>query len=184
MRSLAAFLSERDPDIFAICEIDAGDALALATRFERQWAYRGAQAIFWNRNFRADAVRDEYLPFSVARPFERRGLLRVEGSLFGTACALIATQITLERDVRIPELRALRRTLRAIGSAAILFVHLPNDRIEFADLGFVRADSRQIGDAAERIYVQRFRVEEVTLDIARSGIGAPLIAQVVELPTA
>ncbi len=161
MRSLAAFLSERNPDIFAICEIDAGDALALATRFERQWAYRGAQAMFWNPRFCATRVVDEYLPFVATRPFERRGLLRVEGSMDGQACTLVATQIALPREARIPELRVLRKTLRAIANAAVLFVHLPIDGRGFSDLGFVRANHRESAIGAERIYVKQLPVEDL-----------------------
>ncbi|MDQ2679676.1 MAG: hypothetical protein M3Y21_01445 [Candidatus Eremiobacteraeota bacterium] len=164
MRSLAAFFAERNPDIFAVCEIDAGDALALATRFERQWAYRGSQALFWSRRFSATRVYDEYLPFAAVRPFERRGLVRVEGELDGEACTLITTQLAAEREARIPELRTLRKMLRAVENAALLFLHSPIKGRGFSDLKFARADHPGLGKDAERVYVKDLPAEKIVFD--------------------
>src|SRR5581483_9148979 len=112
--SLASLVDDARPDVLAVCEIEPGDALSLATRFALQWAYRGRQALFWSARVRADAVHDLYLP-RAGRPFERRGLLRVDASLDGDPCALVATQFASDRGERIPELRFARSQLRGCG---------------------------------------------------------------------
>lgn len=50
-RAVAEFIARVDPEICAVAGIDAGDAFALATRFDRQWGYRGTQALFWQTPF-------------------------------------------------------------------------------------------------------------------------------------
>lgn len=125
MRSLAAFVAEREPDVLAICEIDAGDAFALATRFSRQWAYRGAQALFWSEAFVAHAVHDVYLPFALQRPFDRRGLLRVDADHGGEPVALFATQFSAERRIAVPELRFARAQMRRSERRLLAFAQMP-----------------------------------------------------------
>ncbi|MGZ3498087.1 MAG: hypothetical protein ACXWNK_10605 [Vulcanimicrobiaceae bacterium] len=174
MRSLAAFLAQHDPEIFAISEIDAGDALAVATRFARQWAHRGGQALFWNDAFKARAVHQAYLPFRATKPFGRRALLRVDGSVDGHACSILATQFAESRDQRVPELRFVRKQLRRTRGLALLFAHLPVRRIAFGDLGYIDALGALSGD--ERIYARGFRVESTHRNGTPLGIGTPIWA--------
>jgi hypothetical protein len=124
MQALAATVAETDPDVLAVCEIDAGDAFAVATRFARAWAYRGGQALFWTRTFLAKEVHDLYLPFAIQRPFDRRGLLRVDGSIARTPAALFATQFGESRAFAIPEIRYARRQLGASSGGAIAFAQM------------------------------------------------------------
>jgi hypothetical protein len=102
--------------------IDEGDALALATRFDRAWAYRGGQALLWGAAFGASRVRAQYLPGPALRPFDRRGLLDVEGTFNDMPLHLIATQFSSERAAYIRELRFARRVIRAADGPALLFV--------------------------------------------------------------
>lgn len=139
MRKLAAFVDAQQPHVVGICEIDAGDALALATRFALQWAYRGRQALFWKAPVRAHTVHDRYLPLRAARLFDRRGLLIVDAECDAQPCMLAATQLSSERTAFVPELRFARTHLR--GSVrALLFADVPHYRVGFADLGFVRIE--------------------------------------------
>jgi len=124
MLSLAATVSETDPDVLAVCEIDAGDAFALATRFAREWAYRGGQALFWTRAFAAATVHDLYLPFAIQRPFDRRGLLRVDGAIGGVPAAVFATQLGAARAFAVPETRYARTRLHACAGRAIAFAQM------------------------------------------------------------
>ena len=177
MRSLAAFLARSNADMFAVCEIDAGDALALATRFALQWGYRGGQALFWKPALNAAAVRDAYLPFSPLRPFERRGFVHVPLAVGAMRFAAIATQIGRERPQRVRELRYLRSRLRELEGAAILFGIIGSSRVDLYDLGFVRAGCRGADD--ETIYARGFRVLDAGEDgAAHRGIGVPLCARV------
>lgn len=137
MRKLAAFLDTVRPHVLGVCEIPAGDALSLATRFAYEWAYRGKQALFWSARFRAHAVHDRYLPSSAARLFDRRALLVVDGALEGAPCMLAATQLDGARESLIADLRFVRRYLRGSGPA-LLFAQLPDYRIGVSDLGFSR----------------------------------------------
>lgn len=135
MRALASCVSQFDPGVLAISQIDSGDALALATRFARGWAYRGGQALFWKNDFRAARVQDVYLPFVAARPFDRRGFLRVDGRLLDRPCSLYVTFFGRTRAQRVPELRFVRTQLRSTTGAAIAFAHgMPAPGLH--DLGF------------------------------------------------
>ena len=136
MRALAELVAHRSPDVLCVHDIDAGNALALATRSDLQWAYRGAQALFWSRRVKAHGVHDRYLPIAPLRPFDRRGLLQVDAELGGKRFALLATQFSGERALRVRELRFARECVRQIPGAAVLFVARPDDRIGFDDLGF------------------------------------------------
>jgi hypothetical protein len=137
MRELAAFVDSCTAHALGICEIDAGDALSLATRFALHWAYRGRQALFWKTPFRAHAVHDRYLPVRAARLFDRRGLLIVDAELDGAPCMLAATQMSAQREGLVPELRFARKHLRG-DRRAVLFVDMPVYRVDFTDLGFSR----------------------------------------------
>lgn len=134
MRSLASFVHDVTPHVMGICEIDAGDALALATRFALEWAYRGRAALFWRAPFRASAVHDRYLPGGAARLFDRRGLLIVDADREGAPCTLAATQLGASRETFVPELRFARSQLRG-ALPALLFVDMPPYRLDFRDLG-------------------------------------------------
>lgn len=182
MRSLASFIDRADPDVLALCEIDAGDALALATRFVRQWAYRGSQALFWKPHLHQVRVRDAYLPRSPLRPFERRGFLRVAAHVDRQSLDLVVTQIAAERDQRVRDLRYLRTSLRQIGRAALVFAILPRSRIGLQDLGF---RSIVAGSDQETIFAGGVEVIEAARDPhAHRGIGTPLLARVGVTPKA
>ncbi|HEV3152379.1 MAG TPA: hypothetical protein VGZ02_01095 [Candidatus Baltobacteraceae bacterium] len=136
-RKLTAFIAERTPDVFAVSEIQPGDALAIATRFARQWAYRGRQALFWNARLTPVEIVDQYLP--PAAFANRRGLIVVRGSIDGRACSVAVTHLHAARSRRIPELRFLRTMLRSQSGPAVLFASLPPGRIGVRDLGFREA---------------------------------------------
>lgn len=139
----------RDPAIFCVHGVTEGDALILATRFDRGYAYRGGEAIFWNASFAPREVIDRYLPVSRLRPFERRGLLHVNGTIDGSPVALIATEFSEERSSRVRELRFVRTELRGMRGAALLFVSgLPPRSAGFADLGF----KKLAGERSRAIY--------------------------------
>ncbi|MGR4064449.1 MAG: hypothetical protein ACLQPV_03270 [Vulcanimicrobiaceae bacterium] len=150
MRALATFVAGAGFDAFAVSDIDSGDALALATRFALQWAYRGRQALFWTPHYEAKTCRDEYLPFNPARPFERRASIHIEGSRDGNDLALFATRFSDERGARVPELRVVRNALRKTKSAALVFADNLKENA-FADLGFERVD----GTAHDLLVVTR-----------------------------
>ncbi|MDP9018122.1 MAG: hypothetical protein M3N19_07365 [Candidatus Eremiobacteraeota bacterium] len=174
-RSLAALIARLDPQVFGVCEIDAGDALAIATRFAMQWGYRGGQAVFWKPRFTALTIRDEYLPFSAARPFERRGLLRIALRNEREHIKMVATQIGSERDVRIRELRHLRNALREERDPCVVFSILPPGRIGLEDLGFKRAGC--LGVDNEAIYTRGFAIKEAYDDNhTHPGLGTPIVA--------
>lgn len=176
MRSLAAFVARTDPTIFAVSEIDAGDALAIATRFVLEWGYRGGQALFWKAPFQSARIYDAYLPFSAARPFERRGILRVAMQAGNKPLTVVATQIGTQRDQRIRELRALRTVLRKVEGACIVFCVFASGRIDLLDLGLTRAACRGTHD--EAIYTRGFTVTGAHEDTTpHRGIGTPTIAQ-------
>ena len=175
-RSLAAILERVQPDIFAVCEIDAGDALAMATRFVLQWGYRGGQALFWRPELRAGPIRDAYLPYSPMRPFERRGMVGVDLQIGAREVALLATQIGAQRDQRIREWRSVRTTLRTVAGAAVVFCVLPAGKVGLEDLGFVRAGCRGVDD--ECIFARGLEILEAGDDTSpHRGIGATLVAR-------
>lgn len=136
MRTVAELVARRNPDVLCVHDIDPGDALALATRSNLQWAYRGAQALFWAQRIKARAVHDRYLPVAPLRPFDRRGLLQVDVEVEGWRFALCASQFSTERTLRVRELRFARATIRELQGPVVLFVARPDDRIGFEDLGF------------------------------------------------
>jgi len=138
-RQFAERIASEHPAFFAIHGIEAGDALALATRFDCGWAYRGGQALFWRDAFTPHDVHDRYLPLVPLRPFDRRGLLEVRGEYAGKPLALIAAQFAKDRS-RIRELRFVRRELRDLPGRALLFVagYEEEERVGFRDLGFHR----------------------------------------------
>jgi len=137
MRVIAESIASHGTAIFCLHGIDEGDALALATRFDCGYAYRGRQALFWDSRYAAREVLDRYLPSSPLRAFDRRGLLQVEGSFGGVSLALMATQFADERAVRVLEVRFARTVLRKSRGAALLFVTgVASGAIAFADLGF------------------------------------------------
>ncbi len=139
IREFAERIAAEQPAFFAIHGIDAGDALALATRFACGWAYRGGQALFWRDTFTPHDVHDRYLPLAPLRPFDRRGLLEVVGDYVGKPLALIAAQFAKDRS-RVRELRFVRRELRTLPGRTLLFVagHDETERIGFRDLGYFR----------------------------------------------
>ncbi len=139
MRAVAESIATRKPKLFAVSDISAGDALALATRFNCGWAYRGAQGLFWSEGYHAREVHDRYLPIDLLNPFERRGLLEVRGDLGKDPVALVATRFSGART-RVREWRFLRNALRAIDGGALVFLANCKDdeRVGLTDLGFER----------------------------------------------
>lgn len=135
MRKLAGFVADSEPQVLGVCEIESGDALALATRFALQWVYRGRQALFWRTPVRVRAVHDRYLPPRGGRIFDRRGLLVLDGEIDDAACTLAATQFSREREYYVGELRFARAHLRG-AAPALLFVEAPVPAKRFGDLGF------------------------------------------------
>jgi hypothetical protein len=126
MRAAAEAIDARSPAIFSAHGIEEGDALALATRFVFEYAYRGRVAIFWNATFAAREILDRH-----------RGLLRVSGTFGGGRLALVARRFSSQRTSRVRELRQVRTILRATKSAALLFVTgVVEGDIGFVDLGF------------------------------------------------
>jgi hypothetical protein len=149
LRAVREAIALRDPAIFCVHGITEGDALILATRFDRGYVYRGGEALFWNSSFMPGAIVDRYLPVSRVRPFERRGLLHVDGSIDGKPIALIATEFSEERGSRVHELRFVRTELRALEGAVLLFVSgLPSRSVGFGDLGFKKV----AGERTRAIY--------------------------------
>ncbi len=137
LRDATAVISVRSPVVFSVHGIDEGDALALATRAAAGYAYRGRQALFWNPTFGAREVLDRYLPGAPLRPFDRRGLLQVDGFFLGANVSLVATQFAEDRATRIRELRFTRTVLRATKRSTLLFVTgVVEGEPGFADLGF------------------------------------------------
>jgi hypothetical protein len=149
-RRLATLVHAHEPNVLAIGRIDPGDALALATRFAMDWAYRGGQAIFWRRPFEVDAVHDYYQPAAIGLALERRGLVVVESHYGSQRCILAATAFGRYRDSYVFELRFTRARLRG-PRAAVLFAELPRSSAGIEDLGF-----RPI---AESIYIRGFAQE-------------------------
>jgi len=138
LRRAAESINRNKPEIFCLHGIDAGDAFAVATRFDCDWAYRGRQALFWQPLFQAHEVHDRYLPSPPLRPFERRGLLEVDGERGGRALTLIGTQLSGDR-AHVREIRFVRTIARARTGAAILFIagfDPATHHYGFADLGF------------------------------------------------
>ena len=174
MQALASFIAEVDPHVLCVHEIDAGDALVVATRFNRGWGYRGGQAIFWNERLRARAVHDRYLPLALSplRPFERRGLLHVEASWEKRPLSVIATQFAAERALHVRELRYARTELRRIQGDALLFVAEPEER-GFSDLGFTPIV--QMAELA--CYARGFSGRPTSVG-AREALGATAVATI------
>ena len=150
-RRLAAFVDGAKPDILALATIDPGQALALATRFAMQWAYRGGQALLWNGRYEALQIEQTYLPASFALPIDRRGFLCVEGMLDGSACTLAVTRFHTARSKRIVELRFVRTQLRD-RVRALVFASIRAGRIGLSDLGFAHA----VGEGCEAIWTRGF----------------------------
>ncbi len=164
MRALAALVAREEPNILAVCEIDPGDALSLATRFALQWAYRGRQALFWSDEFRAREVDDLRLPAPPVRPLERRGFVRVDATYQGRSCVLVTTQFAQKRIARVPQLRFARVQLRSGPHDALVFAHLAERKIAFEDLGF--RDVTGAAAPAERVFVRGFDDVAMTAVVA------------------
>lgn len=175
MRSLASFYDEHRPDVFAICRMKPGDALALATRFSLQWAYRGRQALFWTSAFKHAWLEDPYLPFHVTRPLDRRAFVRIDVERNGQTYTLAETEFARTQMQRTRELRFVRTALRRTHAPAIFFAHIPEQHAKFSDLGFQDASAHT--NAHERIYVRGLRCIDVSELPEERGIGAPLIGK-------
>jgi hypothetical protein len=161
MRKLAEFMSKEQPDIIAVCEIGSGDSRTLATRFAMQWAYRGRQALLWNEVFSPVAVHDLYLP--ARRPIDRRGFVRVDGTLLDRSCTLATTQFAASRNPRIPQIRFARTQLRKAENDAVFFALVTDRGIGFEDLGYRELASTQ---ESERVYLRGFDAIEMRVAIA------------------
>jgi hypothetical protein len=153
-------VAEQQLDMFSVHGIEAGDALALATRFDLGWGYRGAQALFWKPVFHANAVHDLYLPAQPMRPFERRGLLQIDGTCESVPLTLFASQFADDRT-QIREMRFARNAVRACDGAACIFTANRKVVTEFTDLGFAgptdASYSREIVDIVARGWSMKMR---------------------------
>jgi hypothetical protein len=174
MRSLAAFISETKPDVVACCDVDAGDALATATRFDLEWVYRGAQALLWSRRIVASDVHEFYLPAAPLRAFERRGLLRVDGRCGDGALHVFATSCATDRS-GIRDLRFTRTMLRDASVPALLLIAMPKTAIGFGDLGMQTVDSPASGDLA--IAARGFELAFVNASGPQAGLGSTLVVR-------
>lgn len=137
MRIASERVNQENPEIFCFHGVTAGDAFAIATRFDCDWAYRGGQALFWKPTLRAHEVHDRYLPSPLLRPFERRGLLEVDGDRDGRPLTLIATQLSDDR-AHVREIRLVRNIARSRIGGVVLFVagfDAAAHHYGFADLG-------------------------------------------------
>ena len=125
MRRLAESFAAADPSVACVHGIDAGDAFALATRFDREWAYGSGNALFWTRAIHAHAIHD------------RRDVLHVEAAAGGTPLALFGAMLGSDRSARIRSLRLTRSLLRRANGTTIAFVgNAAPSPIGFGDLGF------------------------------------------------
>lgn len=178
MRALAEQISLFQPDILALSEIDDGNALALATRFDLQWAYRGGQALLWNARMHLESVYEWYLPALRLPAFDRRGMLRVDGSFEGSPIALFATRFAPGRS-RVRDLRVTRGVVRSAESArALLFITdpPPERRATFGDLGFECHTNEHVADLL--LATRGCSVETIVRVSGGNGIGAQLLAGV------
>ncbi len=172
MRSLAQFFARIDPEILALCEIDAGNALSLATRFVRHYAYRGGQALFLKSSIAITAVRDEHVPLWPSRPFDRRGVVCVKARHGNGNISILTAKIAREREQRAAEIRHLRNVVRALETPAVLFINLPHQAaLHFP--GYERvAFARPL---SERIYQSGFVVRTTSVEEApHHGMAAPV----------
>lgn len=173
MRSLAALVAAEDPDVAVLSEIDAGDALATATRFDLQWAYRGGQALLWKRSVVVHAVHDLYLPVSALRPFGRRGLLRLDADIANVPVHVFATRFAGDRSA-IRDLRFARTAVRGVAGNVLLFVCEPApSRIGFADRGL------QSAAAAPKlaIWARGFELDVERCSESEEGLGSVAVVR-------
>ena len=161
MRVLAAFLSEAGPDVVAISGIGDGDTLAIATRFDWKWAYRGRQALLWNGRFDVGSIDD------------RRGMLYVAGRVGDIPLTLLATKLS-EGRASTYDLRLARAALRDAPAHAIAFVTPAPGRIGFGDLGCVTLTSGE-QDADLSIAARGFEFESVRFIEAADRLGAAIV---------
>ncbi len=175
MRSLAAYLSEHVPDLLAIHGVDEGDALALATRFEYGWGYRGSEALFWSSAYRARAIHDRYLPAPLLRPFERRGLLCIEGECAGANLALSAVRFSQDR-ARAHEVRFVREQLCRMDGDALFFAAALDPRLRLQSLDFTVVAAPDGSDTLA-IGLRGFVADVATAEDAAFGKALRLTAQ-------
>jgi len=134
-RRLAAAIADCDPDVVALFDVGAGDALALATRFAYEWVSGSGAALLWRSPCAVQAVHDDPLPASVPLlPFDRRSLLRAEARIHGRPVLLYAVRFSAERGARVRELRGARSRVQG-RTPALLFTSGPLGRIGFDDRG-------------------------------------------------
>ncbi len=174
MRSLAQFLAGTDPDIFALCEIDAGDALAVATRFERQYACRGGQALFLKGGVEITAARDQQVPLWPSRPFDRRAVVWAQARYGEHRVSILTAKIAGGREQRAAEIRHVRKVVRSLAKPAVLFIHLARDAaLHFPQYERVAAHR----PVSERVYQSGFVMSNGTIDEApHDGIATPIRA--------
>lgn len=171
-RALAERIVELRPDVLAVSEIDDGDALAVATQFGYQWAYRGGQALFWNERFVAGRVEEAYLPAPPLQTFERRGLLRVDGRCGSRELSLLTTRFSTGR-ARVRELRLTRTVIRETRASRIVLVIAnppASEAAAFRDLGFIEADA--CATASFMLAARNCRLREISKrETATDGVG-------------
>jgi hypothetical protein len=137
MRMLAELFAADQPAIVCAHQIDSGDALAFATRFDRDWGYCTGIALFWERTIRAQGVHDHYAPPLPLRPFDRRGVLHINAIFEDEPLSILATTLGDDRAARVRDMRFMRSVLRRVPGAAIAFIGNGASTFEsFADLKY------------------------------------------------
>ncbi len=144
MRRLAESFAQAGPAVACAHKIEAGDAFALATRFDCDWAYRSGTALFWRRDIRATHVHERFPPPAPLRPFDRRAVLHVEAEVNGKPLEFVGATLGEERASCLRDLRFLRSILRERKGRTIAFVgNAAMAPIGFSDLRF---ETRAQGD--------------------------------------
>lgn len=141
MRALTEQTALSNPDLLAVSEIDDGDALALATKTNRQWSYRGGQALLWRSEFAPVAVHEAYLSPGLP-PLPWRGVLRVDLRAGETEVSVLCARFAPDRR-RIRDVRFVRTLLRdaPIGRTILCITNPPRSGARaFAQFSFAASD--------------------------------------------
>ncbi|HVA32797.1 MAG TPA: hypothetical protein VNG31_01540 [Candidatus Baltobacteraceae bacterium] len=154
-------MHESDADVVALGDVDAGDALSMATRFDRQWAYCGDHALLWKRRLGARSAQS------------RRSLLHVDADCDGTRLHLFATRFSADRT-RIRDLRFTRAAVRAVRGTVILFAgYFMPGRVGFSDLGLCVVQELEAPELA--IAARGYDLSLLRLTHPAGGIGPALL---------
>ena len=177
MRALTEQTIVWNPDLLAVSEIDDGDALALATKTNRQWSYRGGQALLWRSDFTPIAVHEAYLS-PVLPPLPWRGVLRIDLRAGETTLSMLCTRFAPDRRA-IRDQRFVRTLLRnARLERAILCITNPPANCEraFAHRGF--SSSNSVASADVLMTIRGCDLRTSTTIASGGALGTQIIAGV------